>query len=104
MEPFADRNLDRESSETSVVDGLSRSAACCEYGIHWKTLKKFLTHAGPPGYRRTTPKRPSILEPLLPVVHQILRDDRKAPRMQRHTARRIFERLRDEHGVPIETE
>jgi transposase len=28
----------------------------------------------------------------------ILEDDTKAPRKQRHTARRIFERLRDEHG------
>ena len=35
---------------------------------------------------------------LLPVIHQILKDDGKAPRKQRHTARRIFERLRDEHG------
>ncbi|MGE5695503.1 MAG: IS21 family transposase [Candidatus Sericytochromatia bacterium] len=81
-----------------LVEDLSRRAACREYGIHWKTLKKILTHPEPPGYRRPLPKRPSILDPLLPVVHQILRDDRKAPRKQRHTARRIFERLRDEHG------
>src|SRR5512147_2504710 len=81
-----------------LVDGLSRHAACREYGIHWKTLKKILTHSEPPGYRRSLPKRPSILEPLLPVVHQILKDDRKAPRKQRHTARRIYQRLRDEHG------
>ena len=38
--------------------------------------------------------RPSILEPLLPVVHQILEDDRKAPKKQRHTAKRIFDRVR----------
>src|SRR5512147_25282 len=81
-----------------LVDGLSRRAACRQYGIHWKTLKKILTHAEPPGYRRTLPKRPSILEPLLPVIHRILQDDRKAPRKQRHTAVRIYQRLRDEHG------
>ena len=81
-----------------LVDGLSRRAACRAYGIHWKTLKKILTHAEPPGYRRTRPHRTSILEPLLPVVHQILRDDKKAPRKQRHTAVRIYRRLRDEHG------
>jgi transposase len=81
-----------------LVDGLSKRAACREYGIHWKTLKKILTHPEPPGYRRALPKRPSILEPLLPVVHQILKDDRKAPRKQRHTAARIFRRLRDAHG------
>src|SRR4051812_40518208 len=81
-----------------LVDGLSKRAACREYGIHWKTLRKILTHTEPPGYRRTGPKRPSILDPLLPVVHQILKDDRKAPRKQRHTAVRIYRRLRDEHG------
>ena len=39
-----------------------------------------------------------MLGPLLPVVHQILKDDAKAPRKQRHTAVRIYRRLRDEHG------
>ena len=34
---------------------------------------------------------------LLPIIHQILLDDLKAPKKQRHTARRIFQRLRDEH-------
>src|SRR5918998_3114967 len=81
-----------------LVDGLSRRAACRAYGIHWKTLRKILSHPEPPGYRRTRPNRTSILEPFLPVVHQILRDDKKAPRKQRHTAVRIYRRLRDEHG------
>jgi transposase len=81
-----------------LADGLSGRAACREYKIHWKTLRKILEHTEPPGYRRTKPRRPSILDPLLPVVHQILEDDRKAPRKQRHTAVRIFRRLRDEHG------
>jgi transposase len=81
-----------------LVDGLGKRAACREYGIHYKTLKKILTHPEPPGYRRTAPRRPSVLDPLLPVVHQILKEDTKAPRKQRHTAARIFRRLRDEHG------
>ena len=81
-----------------LADGLSGCAACREYKIHWKTLQKILDNPEPPGYRRTKPKRPSILEPFLPVVHQILEDDRKAPRKQRHTAKRIWQRLRDEHG------
>ena len=71
-----------------LADGLSGRAACREYKIHWKTLKKILDNTEPPGYRRTKPKRPSILDPLLPVVHQILEDDRKAPKKQRHTAHR----------------
>src|SRR5947209_15341355 len=81
-----------------LADGLSGRAACREYKIHWKTLQKILDNPEPPGYRRTKPRRPSILEPLLPVVHQILQDDKQAPKKQRHTAKRIFERLRAEHG------
>src|SRR3954469_15910417 len=81
-----------------LADGLSGRAACREYKIHWKALQKILSNAEPPGYRRTKPKRPSILDPLLPVVHQILQDDRKAPKKQRHTAKRIFDRLRAEHS------
>jgi len=81
-----------------LADGLSGRAACREYKIHWKTLRKILDNPEPPGYRRTKPKRASILDPLLPVIHRILEDDKKAPKKQRHTARRIFDRLRAEHG------
>jgi transposase len=81
-----------------LVDGLSKRAACREFDIHWDTLQKILDHPEPPGYRRTTPRARPKLDPFLPVIHQILEGDKKAPRKQRHTARRIFERLRDEHG------
>jgi len=95
---FTDMEKWSEIRRRVLVDGLGKRAACREYGIHYKTLKKILTHPEPPGYRRSTPRRPSVLEPLLPVVHQILKDDTKAPRKQRHTAVRIYRRLRDEHG------
>jgi hypothetical protein len=38
------------------------------------------------------------LGPLLEVIDAILAADRTAPVKQRHTAKRLFERLRDEHG------
>src|SRR3954452_23509477 len=81
-----------------LVDGLSKRAACREYDIHWDTRAKILDHPEPPGYRRTAPRPRTKLDPFLPVIHQILEGDKKAPRKQRHTARRIFERLRDEYG------
>jgi len=88
-----------------VLNGeLSKRAACAEYGIHWDTLKKILTHSEPPGYRLTKPRR-SKLEPFLPVIHEILESDRHVHRKQRHTGQRIFDRLREEHdytgGVTI---
>jgi transposase len=47
--------------------------------------------------RTKAPPRPK-LGPLLPVIDAILAADKAAPPKQRHTAKRIFERLRDEHG------
>ena len=88
-----------------VLNGeLSKRAACAEYGIHWDTLTKILTHSEPPGYRLTKP-RTSKLEPFLPVIHEILENDRRVNRKLRHKCKRIFERLREEHdytgGVTI---
>jgi transposase len=95
---FTDMEKWSEIRRRALVDGLGKRAARREYGIHYKTLKKILTHAEPPGFRRPERQRPSVVGPLLSVVHPILMDDRKAPRKQRHTAVRIYRRLRDEHG------
>src|SRR5512144_1325373 len=81
-----------------LVDGQSKRSACREFDIHWDTLQKILHHPEPPGYHRTAPRPRPKLDPFLPVIHQILDDDKKAPKKQRHTAKRIFERLRDEYG------
>ena len=81
-----------------VLNGqISKRAACREYEIHWETLEKILTFTEPPGYRLTQ-SRGSMVDPFLPIIQEILESDKKAHRKQRHTARRIFERLRDEHG------
>ena len=57
-----------------------------------------LAYSVPPGYRRQDPPRRPKLEPFTGVIDAILEADRQVPRKQRHTAKRIFERLRDEHG------
>ena len=68
------------------------------FGLHWDTVWKMLAYSVPPGYRRQTlPRRPK-LEPFRGVIDRILEDDQRVARKQRHTAKRIFERLRDEHG------
>jgi transposase len=77
---------------------LSQRAACKEYGLGWHTLKKILAHDEPPGYRQSRPREKRKLARFLPIIQQILMDDRQAPKKQRHTAKRIFERLREEHG------
>jgi len=52
----------------------------------------------PPGYVRKKPPAKPKLDPFIPVIDSILRDDKPRPKKQQHTAKRIFERLRDEHG------
>jgi len=77
---------------------ITKREACREYGLHWQTLKKILAADEPPTFRPKTPRAKPRLGPFLPVIHQILEADRQAPKKQRHTAERIFQRLRDEHG------
>ena len=55
-------------------------------------------YSAPPGYQRSKPPAKPKLGPLIPVIDAILESDKSAPAKQRHTAKRIFERLRDEHG------
>lgn len=95
---FTDMEDWAEVRRRVLVDGLSKRAACREFDIHWDTLAKILDHPEPPGDRRTAPRPEPRLDPFPPVIHRILEGDKKAPRKQRHTARRILERLRDEHG------
>jgi transposase len=80
------------------VDGMNKSAAGRLFGIDRKTVAKILKHSVPPGYRRATPPLRPKLDPFIPVIDQILEDDKRVIKKQRHTAKRIFERLRDEHG------
>jgi transposase len=81
-----------------LTNEITKRQACREYDLHWQTLKKMLEHAEPPGFRQWVPRAKPRLGPFLPIIHQILEADRSAPRKQRHTAERIFQRLRDEHG------
>ena len=80
------------------VDGISARAAAQHFGIDRKTVSKILKHSVPPGYRRErAPSRPK-LDPFIGVINQILEDDKRVIKKQRHTSKRIHARLRDEHG------
>jgi transposase len=80
------------------VEGMSQRQAARVFGIDPKTVAKMLRFSVPPGYRRSKPPVRPKLDPLLPVIDRILEEDLGRPRKQRHTARRIFQRLRAEHG------
>jgi transposase len=57
-----------------------------------------LQYAVPPGYQRQQPIKRPKLGPWLGVIDAILNDDKQRPPKQRHTSKRIFERLKEEHG------
>ena len=81
-----------------MVDGMSIREAARMFGLHRDTVRKMLAYSVPPGCRRQTlPRRPK-LEPFMGVIDRIFEEDLRHPKKQRHTAKRIFERLRDEYG------
>ena len=80
------------------VEGESERQVAREYGLARETVRKMLQYSTPPGYRRQQPAKRPKLDPWVGVIDAILEEDRERPRKQRHTAKRIHERLREEHG------
>ena len=81
-----------------IVEGISERGAARQFGIDRKTVAKMLLHAVPTGYQRKEAPVSPKLGPFIGIINQILQDDREVLKKQRHTALRIYERLRDEHG------
>ena len=80
------------------VEGMSIREAARVFGLHRDTVRKMLTFSLPPGYRWNVPAARPKLDPYTAVIDRILEDDKARPRKQRHTAKRILERLRDEYA------
>ena len=87
-----------EVRRSVYVEGLSERAAARRFGLARETVRKMLRYRLPPGYRRTQPIRCPKLDAFTGIIDQILRDDQHRPKKQRHTAKRIWERLRAEHA------
>ena len=80
------------------VDGMSIREAARQFGLSRKTIRKMMQFSLPPGYERKKPVARPKLGPWLGVIDQILVDDQSQPKKQRHTAKRIFDRLKAEHA------
>jgi transposase len=76
---------------------LSLRRACRSYHLNFRTVRKIVHQHDPPSYQATKQRTKPVLGPFLPLVHQILEEDRHAPPKQRHTARRIYDRLCEDH-------
>lgn len=89
----------RKIRHAVLVDNKSPQEVFKEFKISRYLLGKIKEHPEPPGYRMNQPRQKSVLTAeLLEVINGILVDDQKMPRKQRHTAVRIHERLKAEHG------
>jgi transposase len=76
-------------------DGKKKREVLRDEGIGWETLKKILTHPEPPGYCLKEPRPKPKIGAYLERIAQILEEDKALPKKQRHTAKRIYERIRE---------
>jgi len=78
-------------------ESLSKREISRRTGLHRATIDKMLSYSSPPGYRQKSPRKKTKLWQFTLIIDRILEDDKKAPRKQRHTAKRIFDRLKEEY-------
>src|SRR5271165_6421453 len=81
-----------------LVEGASKRSILRDYQVGHQALAKILANPEPPGYQMSESRRKPVLGPFLGVIDEILAADQEAPPNQRHTAKRIFDRLRAEYG------
>jgi len=98
MSDYGHGPVDTRLRHDILVDGMSRREASQKHDLNFRTIQKILKAPEPPlrpkEYERAKPK----IGPFVSVIHEILEADKKVHAKQRHTGRRLFERLRDEHG------
>ncbi len=82
-------------------EGLSIRALAARHGVHRRAVRQALAQALPPPKRQPEGRPAPVLGPYRGLIDEWLTADREAPRKQRHTARRIWQRLVEEHGASV---
>jgi transposase len=94
VELYAAIRFDAQRNEMSI------RALAEKYGVHRRTVREAIDSPIPPP-RRCSPRRTLVLDGVRELIDAMLVEDRVAPRKQRHTAKRIYERLRAEHDAAV---
>jgi len=71
------------------------------HGVHRRTVRQALVSAVPPPRKSYPGRARPAIDPWAQVIDAWLVDDQQAPRKQRHTARRVWQRLVAEHGAVL---
>src|SRR3954468_3398627 len=95
METFEQIRRDRDR------EGLSIRALAARHGVHRRAVRQALASPVPPVKRAPTGRPSPKLGAYREVIDAWLVADRDAPRKQRHTARRVWQRLVAEHGAQV---
>jgi transposase len=95
VELFEQIRKDRRVERASIRELAER------HRVHRRTVRQALESAVPPP-RRPYPQRPRpAIDAYAAVIDGWLLADRDVPRKQRHTARRVWQRLVAEHGATV---
>jgi transposase len=89
-----------EIRKAHVREDLGIRALAAKFGVHRRVVRQALESSVPPPRKKTVRPAPS-LDPWKSTIDGWLAEDESAPKKQRHTARRVFQRLIEEHGAEV---
>lgn len=95
---YRDMKQWNEIRQRVLREGVSKRQILRETGMHWTTLEKILSHSSPPGYRLSKRRIRPKIDPHISWIREIITADKSVLRKQRHTAKKIFDRLVEERG------
>jgi hypothetical protein len=85
----------------ACAEGMSQREAARHFNISRDSVGKMMAFSVPPGYRRTAPVKRPKLDAFTGIIDGWLDGDREVHRKQRHTAKRVFERLRPSRQICV---
>jgi len=95
VELFEQIRRDRRVEELSIRELAER------HRVHRRTVRQALVSAVPPPRKAYACRSRPAIDPYVEVIDSWLLGDQKVPRKQRHTARRVWQRLVAEHGAQV---